>query len=197
MCVKDRMSLEDCVGAAEECNAPMISICGGEPLIYPHIEALVNGLLAQGRIVYICTNAMFMRKKRREWLTAELRKAETGKRKELEDKIDILIAKGLVSEKDAATIRDPQSAIRDCTIAPSNWMYWNVHLDGLERTHDLIVEREGGFKEFILPIKMPKRLGYHIPPKTTTYNEKAMAAAKKTYTLLQPPAIPHHTRTPP
>src|SRR6266540_3437640 len=64
--LKDMMSLEDCLGAANECNAPMISICGGEPLIYPHIEALVDGLLAQQRIVYICTNAMFMRKKMRE-----------------------------------------------------------------------------------------------------------------------------------
>ena len=36
----------------------MISICGGEPLIYPEIEALVDGLLEQKRIVYICTNAM-------------------------------------------------------------------------------------------------------------------------------------------
>ena len=33
--------------------------------------------------------------------------------------------------------------------APSKWMYWNVHLDGLECTHDLIVEREGVFKECI------------------------------------------------
>src|SRR5260370_38649780 len=101
----------------------MISFCGGEALIYPHIEALVTGLRAVGSIVYMCTNAMFMRKKMREWLTAELRKAKTGKRKELEGKIDILIAKGLVSEKDAATIRDPQSAIRDCTISPSKWMF--------------------------------------------------------------------------
>jgi len=31
----------------------MISVCGGEPLVYPHIEALVEGLLAQRRIVYI------------------------------------------------------------------------------------------------------------------------------------------------
>src|SRR5207302_7673377 len=53
--LKDIMTLEDCLSAAEECNAPMISICGGEPLIYPHIEALVNGLLEQGRIIYICT----------------------------------------------------------------------------------------------------------------------------------------------
>ena len=49
----------------------MVSICGGEPLIYPQIEALVHGLLEQRRIVYICTNAMFMRKKMREWLAAE------------------------------------------------------------------------------------------------------------------------------
>ena len=47
--LKDVMPLEDCLGAAEECNAPMISICGGEPLIYPHIEPLVSGLLAQRR----------------------------------------------------------------------------------------------------------------------------------------------------
>src|ERR1700704_3470935 len=73
--LKDMMSLEDCLGAAAECNAPMVSICGGEPLIHPHIEAMVRGLLEQERIVYICTNAMFMRKKMREWLTKELRSA--------------------------------------------------------------------------------------------------------------------------
>ncbi len=50
----------------------MISICGGEPLIYPQIEALVNGLLANARIVYICTNGMFMRKKMRDYLANEL-----------------------------------------------------------------------------------------------------------------------------
>src|SRR5438128_6610631 len=74
--LKDMMPLEDCLGAATECGAPMVSICGGEPLIYPHIAALVAGLLEQKRIVYICTNAMFMRKKMREWLTAELRSAD-------------------------------------------------------------------------------------------------------------------------
>src|SRR5437773_4493386 len=70
--LKDIMSVEDCLGAAEECNAPMISICVGEPLIYPHIEALVQGLLEQKRIVYICTNAMFMRKKMLEWLATQV-----------------------------------------------------------------------------------------------------------------------------
>src|SRR3954468_13903170 len=126
--LKDILPLEDCLGAARECNAPMVSICGGEPLIYPQIEALVDGLFDQKRIVYICTNAMFMRKKMREWLRAELRKPDTGLRKELESKLDLLIASGLVSEKDAATIRDPKSEIRNPTIPPSRWMYWNVHL---------------------------------------------------------------------
>src|SRR5436853_7708837 len=84
--MKDVMPLEDCLSAATECNAPMVSICGGEPLIYPQIEALTNGLLEQSRIVYICTNAMFMRKKLREWLTSEYRKADSGKRKEFDAK---------------------------------------------------------------------------------------------------------------
>src|SRR5262250_2955583 len=66
--LKDMMSLEDCLASAEECGAPMVSICGGEPLIYPKIEELVAGLLAQGRIVYVCTNGMFMRKKLRDHL---------------------------------------------------------------------------------------------------------------------------------
>src|SRR5437763_14530653 len=111
--LKDMMSLADCLGAAEECNAPMVSVCGGEPLIYPHIEALVQGLLEQKRIIYICTNAMFMRKKMREWMASEYRKAESepdgrsGKRKEIDAILGELIAKGLVSEKDAAAIQDP------------------------------------------------------------------------------------------
>src|SRR6202165_2212590 len=73
--LKDMMALEDCLASAEECNAPMVSICGGEPLIYPHIEALVKGLLEQKRIIYMCTNAMFMRKKMREWLASRLQNA--------------------------------------------------------------------------------------------------------------------------
>src|SRR2546428_9855063 len=103
--LKDMMSLEDCLGAAEECNAPMIAICGGEPLIYPHIEALVEGLLEQKRIIYICTNAMFMRKKMREWLASELQKSDSSKRNEIEGEIGILLARGLISDKDAAEVR--------------------------------------------------------------------------------------------
>src|SRR5215468_2823491 len=68
--LKDMMSLEDCLGSAQECEAPMVSICGGEPLIYPKIKELVAGLLAQQRIVYVCTNGMFMRKKMKDYLAS-------------------------------------------------------------------------------------------------------------------------------
>src|SRR5213080_3194701 len=68
--LKDMMSLEDCLASAQECEAPMVSICGGEPLIYPKVEELVAGLLGQHRIVYVCTNGMFMRKKMRDYLAS-------------------------------------------------------------------------------------------------------------------------------
>src|ERR1700741_659477 len=68
--LKDMMSLEDCLASATECDAPMVSICGGEPLIYPKIEELVDGLLQQRRIVYVCTNGMFMRRKMKDYLAS-------------------------------------------------------------------------------------------------------------------------------
>ena len=42
--LSDRMSLEACLDAAQQCNAPMVSVCGGEPLLYPELELLVEGL---------------------------------------------------------------------------------------------------------------------------------------------------------
>src|SRR3981189_1929446 len=83
--LKDMMSLEDCLDSAIECDAPMVSICGGEPLIYPKIEELINGLLEQGRVLYICTNGMFMRKKMRDYLAAVYSPAIEPKLKELID----------------------------------------------------------------------------------------------------------------
>jgi len=194
--LKDMMSLEDCLAAAEECSAPIVSICGGEPLIYPHIEALVEGLLAQGRIVYICTNAMFMRKKMREWLAKELSTAQNGTGKKFEEKIAVLLERGLISEKDAAEIRkEPKDAAKPA-IGPGKWMYWNVHLDGLERTHDLIVEREGVFKECILAIKMAKVLGYQVATNTTIYKETDMQEIEQMFDYLSDLGVDGHTITP-
>src|SRR6201987_4933756 len=190
--LKDMMSLEDCLGAAEECEAPMVSICGGEPLIYPHIEALVKGLLEQKRIVYICTNAMFMRKKMREWLAAELAVPPEF----VEGKIAALLGAGLISEKAAAEVRKGPKDSGKPTIGPNKWMYWNVHLDGLERTHDLIVEREGVFKECILAIKMAKVLGYRVATNTTIYKETDMQEIERMFDYLSDLGVDGHTITP-
>lgn len=190
--LKDMMTLEDCLGAAEECNAPMVSICGGEPLIYPHIEALVNGLLDRDRIVYICTNAMFMRKKMREWLTSRFPVSPQF----VDAKISELLGASLISEKDAAEIRKGPKDPAKPTIGPSKWMYWNVHLDGLERTHDLIVEREGVFKECIVAIKMAKLLGYQVATNTTIYKETDMEEVEQMFDYLSDLGVDGHTITP-
>ncbi|MDQ3117543.1 MAG: adenosyl-hopene transferase HpnH [Verrucomicrobiota bacterium] len=190
--LKDLLPLEDCLAAAQECNAPMVSICGGEPLIYPQIEQLVQGLHDQGRIIYICTNAMFMRKKMREWMAAEYPKRST----EIEQKISELISAGLMTEKDAAAVRQgPKDPVKP-TIGPSKWMYWNVHLDGLERTHDLIVEREGVFKECILAIKMAKMLGYQVATNTTIYKETDMTEIEQMFDYLSDLGVDGHTISP-
>lgn len=190
--IKDMMSLEDCLGAAEECKAPMVSICGGEPLIYPHIEALIGGLLEQKRIVYVCTNAMFMRKKMREWLATQV--ATRGAF--VEAKIAELLAAGLMSEKDAAEVRKGPKDAAKPTIAPSDWMYWNVHLDGLEKTHDIIVEREGVFKECVLAIKFAKILGYQVATNTTVYKETDMEELEQLFDFLSDLGVDGHTITP-
>lgn len=190
--LKDLLPLEDCLSAAVECNAPMVSICGGEPLIYPQIEALVQGLHEQRRIIYICTNAMFMRKKMREWMAAEYSKRPT----EMEEKITALISAGLLSEKEAAAIQQGPKDPAKPTIGPSRWMYWNVHLDGLERTHDLIVEREGVFKECILAMKMAKLLGYQVATNTTIYKETDMAEIEQMFDFLSDLGVDGHTISP-
>jgi MoaA/NifB/PqqE/SkfB family radical SAM enzyme len=190
--IKDMMSLEDCLSAASECNAPMVSICGGEPLIYPHIEALVRGVLQQKRIVYICTNAMFMRKKMREWLAVE----NLTRPAFVEVKIKELLGGGLLSEKDAGEIRKGPKDPAKPTIGPSLWMYWNVHLDGLERTHDLIVEREGVFKECVLAMKMAKALGYQVATNTTIYKETDMGEVEQMFDFLSDLGVDGHTISP-
>src|SRR5438876_2649318 len=96
--LKDMVPLEQCLAAAAECDAPMVSICGGEPLIYPKIEELVAGVLQQRRIVYVCTNGMFMRKKMRDYMAAHYGPA-------MEMKLLKLLAEKLVTEKEADAIR--------------------------------------------------------------------------------------------
>src|SRR6201987_5824780 len=111
--LKDMMSLEDCLASAAECDAPMVSIWGGEPLIYPKIEELVDGILKQGRIVYICTNGMFMRKKMRDYLASIYNS-------ELEPTLAKLLEEKLISAKDADEIRKVKKDSHP-VIRPTEW----------------------------------------------------------------------------
>jgi hopanoid biosynthesis associated radical SAM protein HpnH len=186
--LKDMMSLEDCLAAAQECDAPMVSICGGEPLIYPKIEELVNGLLAQGRIVYICTNGVFMRRKLRDYLAATYTPARETLLREL-------LAEKLITDKDAETIRQGKKDGKP-VIAPTQWLYWNVHIDGLEYTHDLIVEREGVFKECVEAIKMAKRLGFQVATNTTVYRETDVREIEQMFAFFSWLGVDGHTISP-
>lgn len=58
-----RLSVSECLAAAAECGAPMVSIPGGEPLIHPEIDQIVAGLVKQKRYVYLCTNAILLKRK--------------------------------------------------------------------------------------------------------------------------------------
>ena len=58
-----RLSLEDCLAAVDECGAPVVSIPGGEPLIHPEMKDIVAGIVARKKFVYLCTNALLLNKK--------------------------------------------------------------------------------------------------------------------------------------
>ncbi len=123
-----RMSLDECLGAVEECGAPTVSICGGEPLIYPEIIDLVDRTLALGKHIYLCTNGQL-----------------------LAEKIDRFTDLGK---------RNRHAYGR---------LFWNVHLDGMEATHDRIVEKPGAFAKAVDGIQKAKKAGFRVYTNTTLY----------------------------
>ena len=60
--LKQRMPVEQAVGAIMESGAPMVSIAGGEPLMHPQIDEIVRQLLAKKKFVFLCTNAVLLPK---------------------------------------------------------------------------------------------------------------------------------------
>src|SRR5258707_1044525 len=118
--ITQKLTVDQCLAAAEECGAPIVSICGGEPTIYPELDVLVRELLARKRHIYLCTHGMFIRRRLREF-------------------------------------------------QPSSSFFFNVHLDGLEETPDMCVERPGVFREAIEAIKAAKAEGFLVCSNTTIY----------------------------
>lgn len=58
-----RLSVAECLEAADECGAPIVSIPGGEPLLHKEIDQIVAGLVERKKFVYLCTNALLLKKK--------------------------------------------------------------------------------------------------------------------------------------
>lgn len=133
--IDEMLTVEQCLAAGDECGAPIVSICGGEPTIYPEIGRLTRELLARGRHIILCTNGMFIRKKLHEF-------------------------------------------------KPTSSFFWNVHLDGLERTHDLCVERDGVFREAIEGVKAAKAAGFLVCSNTTIYKETDLNEIAELYDFL-------------
>ncbi|MCH8191837.1 MAG: adenosyl-hopene transferase HpnH [Chloroflexi bacterium] len=61
--LKKHLTIEQCLAATDECGAPMVSIAGGEPLMYPLIGELVQRLVKRKKFIYLCTNALLLRER--------------------------------------------------------------------------------------------------------------------------------------
>src|SRR5437763_1664086 len=124
--IKEKLSVEECLASVDECGAPIVSICGGEPMIYPEIGRLVRDILRRRKHIYLCTNGMFIKKKLHEF-------------------------------------------------RPTSRFFFNVHLDGLEETHDRAVERTGVFRAAVEGVKAAKKAGFLVCTNTTIFKDTDMA----------------------
>jgi hopanoid biosynthesis associated radical SAM protein HpnH len=133
--IKEKLTVEECLHAVDEAGAPIVSICGGEPMIYPEIGALVRGILRRRKHIYLCTNGMFIKKRLKEF-------------------------------------------------RPTERFFFNVHLDGLEETHDLAVERQGVFQAAVEGIRAAKKAGFMVCTNTTIYKETDLAEVEQLFAFL-------------
>jgi len=65
--IKFQMPLQQCLDAVEQCGAPMVTVAGGEPLIYREIVPLINTLIERKKHVIVCTNGVFLSKRVEEF----------------------------------------------------------------------------------------------------------------------------------
>lgn len=61
--LKRQLSVEECLKAVDECDAPMVSIPGGEPLLHEGMPELVRELVKRRKYIYLCTNAILLKEK--------------------------------------------------------------------------------------------------------------------------------------
>ena len=62
-----RISVDEAIGAVEECGAPIVSIAGGEPLIHKEMPQIVEGYVKRRKYVYLCTNALLLKRRIKDY----------------------------------------------------------------------------------------------------------------------------------
>jgi hopanoid biosynthesis associated radical SAM protein HpnH len=60
--LNQRLPLDECLGAIDECGAPVVVIAGGEPLLHKELPEIVKGAIARRKFVTVCTNALLLEK---------------------------------------------------------------------------------------------------------------------------------------
>ncbi|MBV9261929.1 MAG: adenosyl-hopene transferase HpnH [Pseudolabrys sp.] len=65
--LNQRISVKDALEAVDECGAPVVSIAGGEPLLHKELPQIVRGIIARKKFVYLCTNALLMEKRLKDY----------------------------------------------------------------------------------------------------------------------------------
>ncbi len=60
--LNQRLSLAQCLDAVDECGAPVVAIAGGEPLLHKEMPQITEQILARGKFIYLCTNALLLEK---------------------------------------------------------------------------------------------------------------------------------------
>jgi hopanoid biosynthesis associated radical SAM protein HpnH len=61
--LNQRLSVDECLEAVDECGAPVVVIAGGEPLLHKELDEVVRGVIARKKFVIVCTNALLLEKK--------------------------------------------------------------------------------------------------------------------------------------
>ncbi len=105
--LRRRMPVEQAVAAIEECGAPMVSIAGGEPLMHPQIDTLVEELVRRKKYVFLCTNAVLLPKKIDKFRPSH-RFAFTVHLDGLRERHDASVCKEGVFDEAVAAVRDAQ-----------------------------------------------------------------------------------------
>jgi hopanoid biosynthesis associated radical SAM protein HpnH len=103
-----RLSVQDCVAAAEECGAPVVSIAGGEPLLHKEIGEIVARLVAHKRYVYLCTNALLLEKKLEQFHPSRFLTFSVHL-DGLEDEHDLAVAQSGTFRRAVSAIRSAQA----------------------------------------------------------------------------------------